>query len=118
MNYESLVTWKLSTDNLHCSPKFHGRPRYDAVIVQTTNGIIFAHLICIFSYKFEEKDYTVALIQACDAPIGRLLRKDIDLGFSRVRSRPRESSELVSVDSIIRGAVMVPSFDKDGEYFE
>ena len=80
------------------------------------NGPIFAILICIVNYKIDGKSYPTALIQPCDAPTGRLRRKDIDLGFTRVRSRPRDRSEFVSVRSIIRGAVLVPAFDKDGEY--
>ena len=116
INYENLVTWKQSTDYLRCTPKFHDRPRYDSVIVETVNGPIFAILICIFDYNIEDRKYPTALIQPCDAPTGRLRKKDVDLHFLRVRSRPRNRAEFISLRSIVRGALLVPAFDKDEEY--
>ena len=116
MNYENLVTWKESTDYLRCTPRFFNHPRYDSVIVETLNGPIFAHLICIFNYCVGDIDYPTALIQPCDAPIGRLRRKDVDLCLTRVRCKPRDRAEFISVRSIIRGAVLVPAFDKDDDF--
>ena len=110
------MTCEESTDYLRCNPSFHGNPRYDAVIVQTVKGLIFGILICVVNYAVEGRDYPTALILPCDTPTGRLLRKDIDLGFTRVRRKARESSEFISVHSIIRGAVLVPAFDKEGDF--
>ena len=86
------------------------------MIVDTINGPIFGILICIISYSIGDKNYPTALIQPCDAPTGRLRKKDIDLRFLRVRSKPRNRAEFVSLRSIIRGALLVPAFDKDEEY--
>lgn len=116
IKYENLVTWKESTDYLRCNPNFFRHPRYDSVIVQTVQGLIFARLVCLINCVIEGKSYPTALIQPCDAPVGRLYRKDIDLRMTRVRAKPRRNSEFVSVRTIIRGAVLVPDFDKEDEY--
>ncbi|KAJ7447334.1 hypothetical protein B0H11DRAFT_2335669, partial [Mycena galericulata] len=114
--YESMGTWTSTADYLRCNPKFHGQPRYDCVLIKTAQQPIFAQLIYLFSCIVEEKSHSFALVQALDAPTGRLGRKDKLLRFHRVRAKPRKNSEFISVHSIIRGAVMVPDFDKAGEF--
>lgn len=111
-----MVSWTESTDYIRCHPEFHGNPRYDYVIFRTVQGEIFGKLILMFSIVIEGKDYPIALVQPYDAPIGRIYSKDIDLGFMRVKAKPRASSEFISVRTIIRGAVLVPDFEKDGEF--
>ncbi|KAJ7460516.1 hypothetical protein B0H11DRAFT_1695296, partial [Mycena galericulata] len=69
-----------------------------------------------FADVVEEKSHSFALVQALDSPTGRLAWKDKLLRFHRVRAKPRKNSEFISVHSIIRGAVMVPDFDKAGEF--
>ncbi|KAJ7502355.1 hypothetical protein B0H11DRAFT_1712852, partial [Mycena galericulata] len=90
VHYESMGTWTSTADYLRCNPKFHGYPRY--VLIKTARQPIFAQIIYLFSR------------------VDKLLR------FIRVRARPRKNSEFISVHSIIRGAVMVPDFDKAGEF--
>ena len=51
-----------------------------------------------------------------DAPIGHRSRKDKLLGLRRVKEQDRKKSEFISVHSIIRGAVLVPDFDKPNEF--
>ncbi|KAJ7509792.1 hypothetical protein B0H11DRAFT_1846886 [Mycena galericulata] len=92
VHYKSMGTWTSTADYLRCNPKFHGQPRYDYVLIKTAQQPIFAQMIYLFS---------------C---IDKLLR------FHRVRAKPRKNSEFISVHSIIRGAVMVPDFDKAGEF--
>ncbi|KAJ6596478.1 hypothetical protein B0H10DRAFT_1828334, partial [Mycena sp. CBHHK59/15] len=101
---------------LRCNPKFHGHPRYDCVLVETEHRPIFAQIIYLFSCIVENKSHPFALVQPLDAPTGRLARKDRLLRFYRVRAKPRKQSEFISVHSIIRGAVLVPDFDKAGEF--
>ena len=74
------------------------------------------NIICIFNYRIDNKDYPTALVQPYDAKVGRLYRKDIDLGFLRVRAKPISAPEFISIRSIIRGAVLVPAFDKKEDY--
>lgn len=115
VNYESKVTWKEKTDILRCSPKFHNRPRYDSVIYNTINGPVFGRLICLTGFKVGIEEYHTALVLPCDAPIGRRLRKDIDLGLTRVKAKSRVFPEIISVHSIVRGAVLVPD-SRQNEY--
>ncbi|PCH36191.1 hypothetical protein WOLCODRAFT_86299, partial [Wolfiporia cocos MD-104 SS10] len=50
VNYESYETWRTATDLLRCNPDFHGKPRYDYVLLKTTERPIFAQLIFVFTY--------------------------------------------------------------------
>ncbi|KAJ7081070.1 hypothetical protein C8R44DRAFT_653325, partial [Mycena epipterygia] len=97
VHYESMSAWTSTADYLRCNPKFHGHPRYDCVLVKTAQQPIFARLVYLFSCTVEKK-------------------KDNLLRFHRVHAKPRKSSEFISVHSIIRGAVLVPDFDKPGEF--
>ncbi|KAJ7783949.1 hypothetical protein DFH07DRAFT_764319 [Mycena maculata] len=116
VHYESMSTWTSTADYLRCNPKFHGHPRYDCVLIETPQQPIFAQIISLFSCVVEGKSHPFALVQPLDAPTGPLKRKDKLLRFHRVRTKPRKSSEFISVHSIIRGAVLVPDFDKEGEF--
>ena len=62
------------------------------------------------------KSYPTALIQPCDAKFGQFYSKDKDLGLIRVQAKSRLSSEFIPIKSIIRGAVLVPDFDKEDDY--
>ena len=101
-------------DYLHCSPDFHHQERVDCVLVDTVGGDIFAQLLLVFTCFVNKTPYPLALIQPLDAPIHVQRRKDKDLGFIRVRAKPRQSSEFISVRSIIRGALLVEEFDRKG----
>ncbi|KAJ7116962.1 hypothetical protein C8R44DRAFT_832414 [Mycena epipterygia] len=116
VHYESMGTWTSTADYLRCNPKFHGHPRYDCVLIETSQQPIFAQIIYLFSCIVEDKSHPFALVQPFDAPTGRVGRKDKQLRFHRVRAKPRKNSEFISVHSIIRGVVLVPDFDKLGEF--
>lgn len=116
VHYDSLSDWKPTLDYLRCNPKFHGHPRYDYVLVKTTQEPIFAQLIYLFSCTVGDKPYPLALVLPLDAAIGRVTQKDKLLRFRRVRAKPRRQAEFISVRSIIRGAVLVPDFDKAGDF--
>lgn len=80
-------------------------------------GNIFARLILLFTITINATVYPIAFIHPYDAPLGTRPRKDKDLNFLRVRSKPRSAAEFISARSIIRGAPLTPVFDKDGDFF-
>ncbi|KAJ7876625.1 hypothetical protein B0H13DRAFT_2235988 [Mycena leptocephala] len=116
IHYESMSDWKWTADYLRCNPKFHGHPRYDYVLVKTTDKPIFAQLLYMFSCTVENKSHPLALILPLDAPTGNTTRKDKLLRFRRVRAQARKNSEFISLHSIIRGAVLVSDSDKAGDF--
>lgn len=86
-------------------------------MIDTVDGNIFARLILLFTIIISNISYPIALIHPYDnALVGAQLHKDRDLGFLRVRSKPRSAAEFVSARSIIRGAPLAPAFDKDNEF--
>ncbi|KAJ7715035.1 hypothetical protein DFH07DRAFT_785677 [Mycena maculata] len=114
--FRSLDNWADETDYLRCSPSFHNRERYDAAIVKTTTGNVFVRLVYVFTCTIEEKVYPFALVQALDVGTGQRSAKDKALGFYRIRERERKKAEFISIQSIIRGALLAPDFDKPGDY--
>ncbi|KAJ7824944.1 hypothetical protein B0H13DRAFT_1918851 [Mycena leptocephala] len=115
IHYESMSDWKWTADYLRCNRKFHGHPRYDYVLVKTTDKPIFAQLLYMFSCTVENKSHPLALILPLDAPTGNTTRKDKLLRFRRVRAQARKNSEFISLHSIIRGTVLVSDSDKAGD---
>jgi hypothetical protein len=93
---------------------FYGYPRYDCVIVKTMDGHIFAQLVFLFQCTLDATTYSFALIHPFDAAIGPRRRRDVDLGFYRLRETPRKAAEFISVRSIVRGAVTVEDFAHTG----
>ncbi|KAJ7467981.1 hypothetical protein FB451DRAFT_1340366 [Mycena latifolia] len=115
--YQSLDDWSDTADYLRCNPSFHGRPRFDGAIVKTTAAEIFVRLIYVFKITLsDDKAYPIALVQPLDAPRGPISRKDKALKLVRVRAKPRKDAEFIFVRSIIRGAVLAPAFDRDGDF--
>ncbi|KAJ7278682.1 hypothetical protein C8J57DRAFT_1434112 [Mycena rebaudengoi] len=101
--FQSLVNWEDGSDYLRCSPIFYGHPRYDTAIVKTSTGTLVVKLIYIFTCRIDDKVHAFALVQPMDAGTGQLTFKDKALGFYRVRAKPRQNSEFISVHSIVRG---------------
>ncbi|KAJ7142942.1 hypothetical protein C8R44DRAFT_726235 [Mycena epipterygia] len=114
VHYESLSAWTSMTDYLQCNPKFNGNPRYDCVLVEAAPKPFFARLLYLFSCMVEKKSHPFALILPLDALTGPLKRIDKALRFHQVQAR--KQTEFISVHSIICGAVLVPDFDKAGEF--
>lgn len=117
VTYESKITWQTNTDHLRCNPNFQRKPRYDCVIINTTEGILFARLIFIFITEIDGEEYPWALIHPYDSPIGRLTSKEKKLGLFRVRAQLRGRTEFVDVRTIIRGVVLFPTFEKETDYY-
>ncbi|KAK7059249.1 hypothetical protein R3P38DRAFT_3303349 [Favolaschia claudopus] len=88
--FQSLETWIEDADYLRCSPSFHNSERYDAALVKTVDGHIFARLVYVFH------------------PQDRRQNPPICAGIS---SRCRDR-----LHSIVRGAFIVPDFSRKGDY--
>ena len=122
-----MVSWRQETDYLRCSPKFHGRPRYDCILFQKQeaslrrdqmHGKAFGRLLLLFTWEGFEEKYSLALVQPFDVGVNshRVQRLDQDLEFIRVKERPQRESIVCSIHSIIRGAAAIPDSRRSGEY--
>ncbi|KAK0493804.1 hypothetical protein EDD18DRAFT_1107781 [Armillaria luteobubalina] len=111
VDYENTVDWTTSTDYLRCSPDFYNHPRYDCLLIDSTDRPFFAQLMMVFTCVIGGKDFPLALVHPFDQPVDAATEKlDDDLGFYRVRARKRKESMFVSVYMIIRGALLVEDF--------
>ncbi|KAG2156288.1 hypothetical protein DEU56DRAFT_867752 [Suillus clintonianus] len=118
INYESMVDWRLHQDLLRCNPQFYGSPRYDCVMVKTADKPFFARLVYMFSSSTGSADFPLALIHPYDVGIASSCRRrDDDIGMWHVRAKPRSSSEIISVRSIVRGAALASNPETPGDYF-
>ena len=118
MGYASFVNWEIKTDYLRCNPVFHGNPRYDFVIVDLPRGRAFAQLACIFVCRTGERDYRLALIQALDKSARQSAKAaDKELSILRWHIRARSRCEVIPLDSIVRGAVLLEDTKNKGDYF-
>lgn len=118
MTYESLVDWTAKTDYLRCSPKFHGRSRYDFVFANLQGGPAFAQLVFIFTCQVNEKNYQLALVQ----PLKKYLRpatkvQDKALSIHRWKAQSRDKCQVIPLDCVIRGAVLVKDPAYAADYF-
>ncbi|KAK0494333.1 hypothetical protein EDD18DRAFT_1107358 [Armillaria luteobubalina] len=107
VNYSSVVDWSFTTDILRCSPSFNYHPHYDFVLLDTNQGPMFVQLVLIFKCVVHEKVYPLMLVQPFKEAIGPITKKDHDLGFYRVRTRMKGDPLIVSIYSIIRGALLI-----------
>ncbi|KAF9783985.1 hypothetical protein BJ322DRAFT_1007764 [Thelephora terrestris] len=118
VGYESIVNWEIKTDYLRCNPKFHGKSRYDFVIVDLPRGRVFAQLACIFVCRVGRHDYRLALIQALDKSTRQNAKAvDKELSILRWHIRARSRCEVIPLDSIVRGAVLLEDIKNRGDYF-
>ncbi|KAI0368253.1 hypothetical protein BV20DRAFT_1084963 [Pilatotrama ljubarskyi] len=109
VDYESVVTWKLETDQLRCNPTWReNEGRWDHIIYRIDGddkAIGFAQLIYVFLFTFNGVQYPTALISCLDV--------DHDLGLCRVRRRRQEAPrmEFIPITWIVRGALVLEDFD-------
>ena len=71
----------------------------------------------MFEYTIGEATLRLALVMPLDFPTGKTRAIDEDLRFIRLRTRAAASSQIIPLRSIIRGALLVPDFAHDGDYF-
>ena len=116
VNYESVIDWRLSTDILHCKESFHGQQWYDHILVATENGHFFARILHLFQIFVGTQPHPVAYVKSYCRPSGQIKRKDKDLGLHCVRIKANPY-EIISVQSIVRGALLVEDSDNLDDYF-
>ncbi|KAJ7168011.1 hypothetical protein C8R46DRAFT_898867 [Mycena filopes] len=117
VTYQSLEDWRGLRDILRCNPKFHGRPRFDSVLINSDSpGLAFARLFALLRCKLESnRQVDVALVRQ----------------FRRSKWKPRtewagcqvheedKSYSLMLMDDVIRGALLtrVPVSGKENLHF-
>ena len=116
VNYESVADWQLNTDILHCKESFHGRQRYDHILVASENGHFFARILRLFQVFVGTQSHSFAYIKSYCRPSGQVRRKDKDLGLHRLRVKANPY-EIISVESIVCGALIVQDSDNPDDYF-
>ncbi|RDX57017.1 hypothetical protein OH76DRAFT_1335592, partial [Lentinus brumalis] len=115
--YESQVDWRQSSDYVRSHPSFQHAPRYDGIMYNTIDGPIFGEMVFMFTCKVGTTVYPVALVHPYDAPVHNAPRKkDRDFGFYRIRPKARKQAEFISLDSIIRGALLVPDYGRKSDF--
>jgi hypothetical protein len=116
----SMVDWSTQTDLLRCSPQFWGRPRYDFIITNhPTRGQVFARLVCLFTCTVGARVHPLALVQTMDRQprSGPVRETDKKLSIYRWNLRARNRCELISVHTIVRGALLIPDAIYSGDHF-
>ena len=118
MGYESLVDWSIKTDYLRCNPSFNGEERYDFVITNVPQERTFAQLVFAFVCRVGGLAYHLAIIRPSDKVSRSSTKKvDKDLSIHRRQIRSRSRCEVVPLDCIVRGAVLVKDPNYSGDYF-
>lgn len=116
VNYKNVVDWKLSTDRLRCNESFYGAERRDHVLVQSKDRHFFVRLLRLFKVTVKGQTHALAYVESYCRPSGSLRRRDKDLGFYRLQLKARRY-EIISLESVVRGAVLVLDSENSGEYF-
>ena len=115
LKYQSKVDWTATKDIMRCNPNFHGQTRFDCVIIHDdAPGITCARLNGLLR---------------CWLPSGNVLDLALVLGFTPSKWKPRTlwqgcrildedsngDSYLVRMDYLLRGALICPVSEQDGE---
>ncbi|XP_006461651.1 hypothetical protein AGABI2DRAFT_70673 [Agaricus bisporus var. bisporus H97] len=122
VEYTCLSDWKIKGTNLHCREEFHGHARYDCILVHA-DPPYFARLKLLFTYTSNGVAYPFAYIQPFTSIYKHRNRpsRDKDLEILRLRAtHSAESAEFISIHSILRGVVLIPSGETgiyDNDYF-
>lgn len=118
VSFQSLVLWTTESNILRCNPNFNKKPRYDYILITTpTHQTYFAQLIFLFTTTTDGSISPWALVQPFDAPVPKPTTHEKDLELFRIRQRPRTSSVFISAKWIMRGVLILPSYEKDGDYY-
>lgn len=86
------------------------------MLVKSKHGHFFARLLHLFQIQVDARSHTLAYVESYCRPPGTIRRKDKDLGLYRLHKKA-EQYEIISLESVIRGALLVPDPDVLGEYF-
>lgn len=110
-----MVDWRLSTDRLRCNESFFGCERHDHALVKAEHGHFFVHLLHLFQVTVGTQSHDLAYVEVYCRPSGSIRRKDRDLGLYRLRLKANRY-EIISLESVVRGALIVPDNDNPEEY--
>jgi hypothetical protein len=117
VEYESMVDWNIKIDYLRCNPEFSGRPRYDFVIVNHSQGYAFARLVFVFACRVNGRDFHLALVQPLEKSTRSSTRLvDRKLSIYRWQIRVRTRCEVIPLSRIVRGAVLVADTEHSGDH--
>jgi hypothetical protein len=121
VDYQSEVDWCIRTDYLRCNPSFHGSERRDFVLINHPRlGHFFGQLVRLFTCEVGSCDYPLALVQPLTQESSRSAetkRNDRNLSIHRWHMQPRTRCEVIPLNTIIRGALLVADKKYKGDYF-
>ena len=87
-------------------------------MVNPLRGYAFAQLAFVFVCRVDGQDYRLALVQPLDKSSRSSTKKvDKELTIYRWQIRARTRCEVIPVDFIVRGAVLVKDPKFNGDYF-
>jgi hypothetical protein len=113
LKYQSLENWTEGTDIMRCNPKFHGRRRFDCVIVHDDAPELSVARLCD--------------LFRCWLPSGKTIDLALVFRFSRSKWKPRTAwdgcrvldeepeTNFVQLDYLIRGALVCPVSERAEE---
>ena len=78
---------------------------------------MFTQLIFMFTTSNDNRTDPWALIHPYDTDVGRPTVQERDFQLYRIHAKARRSSRFISAKSIIRRLVVVPTYEKDSDYF-
>lgn len=110
-----MVDWRFYTELLRCNESFYGYERRDCVLVKSGGKHFFARLIRLFRIMVDTKSHALAFVELYSRPSNSLRKKDKDLGLYRLRLNAKRYG-IISLESIVRGALLIPDFEVSGEY--
>ncbi|KAF8585398.1 hypothetical protein K439DRAFT_1615941 [Ramaria rubella] len=113
LNYRSLEDWTVKQDILRCNPCFHGRERYDCVVINT-EPMTFGRLQYVFSCEDSSgKQSDLALI--------RILHPSAWIPATKWEGCTvveEKNYRFVMLKYLLRGCHMIPTFEKKvGRYY-
>ena len=120
VDYQSEVDWSTMTDYLRCNPQFHGNERRDFVLIDHPRlGHAFRQLVRLFTCKAGSHDYPLALVQMLGPNTRSTTTRRIDksLSIRRWHMRPRNQCEVIPLNIIVRGALLLEDPEYKGDYF-
>ncbi|KAH9921770.1 uncharacterized protein B0H18DRAFT_1086042 [Fomitopsis serialis] len=115
VHYQSLETWKQSTDYLRCNPNFYGQERRDHVLMDVEDGELFGRLLFAFTFSVNGTRHPFVILKPLDGEI-TVNDRDKDLGFYRLRSGEHDA-ELFPAEHLVRGALITSDPGNHQEFF-
>ncbi|KIJ54948.1 hypothetical protein M422DRAFT_153273 [Sphaerobolus stellatus SS14] len=114
LSYRSVEDWQEKRDTLRCNPDFHGKPRYDCVVINT-NPVTFGRILALFSSYGPgpaKMRHDIALIRKLQ-PSSWKPKTEWD--GSKVFEE--KDVDFFLLKYFIRGCHFIPTFDGSGKRF-